>query len=917
LEGVRWIWHAEGNPRADAPAGKRFFRRRFELPGDRRVARALFLGAGDDNFVLHLNGKQMGSGSGWQTATRLDVTEALVLGPNVLAVEATNSMGPAGLLGRLRVEFEEGAPLVVDLDDKTRSVLMGPDGWQLPAFDDAAWTPVAVTASVGETPWGAVKVAPEAGPCPYLRKEFRLDRRIRRARLYATALGVYQLSLNGTPVGDQILAPGWTDYRRRVQYQTYDVTTMVRPGPNALGAILGDGWFAGSLGFDLSRNHFGPGPVRLRARLVVEYADGATELVTTDSSWRGTLRGPIRESDIYGGETYDARLDLTGWDRPGYVGDASGSAAWVPVAVLNDRTPEVNAQIDPPIRVTEELAPRAVTEPRPGVFVFDMGQNMVGWARLKANGPAGSRITMRFAEVLNPNGTVSRENLRLARATDTFILAGRGVETFEPHFTYHGFRYVEVTGFPGRPAGDTILGRVFHSSMRPAGRFESSSELVNRLYRNITWGQRANMMSVPTDCPQRDERLGWMGDAQLFARSSTWNMEMGAFYTKWMRDIVDAQSPEGAFSDVSPRVVDNADGAPAWADAGLIIPWTLYECYGDVRVLARYWGTMQKYVDMLVTANPDLLWLKRRNNDFGDWVPAGEQTNKDLIASAYLAYDLRLLSKMARILGRTEDAQRYGILADRSRDAFNARFLDPEGRYTGDTQTAYAMALGMDLVPAERRGQVGGRLAEAVRRRGSLATGFIGTKYLLPALTDTGNADLAFQLLTSTKYPSWGYMIEKGATTIWELWNSDTAGPAMNSRNHFAFGTVAEWMQRYLGGIDIGPEAPGYRRIIIRPLPGGGITRARTEYDSQYGTVATDWEATDRGLLLKVTVPMNTAATVYLPALASARVMEGGKSVWEGGRYLPGVPGIVAAEATASAVRLDIGGGSYEFRVEQ
>jgi alpha-L-rhamnosidase len=746
--------------------------------------------------------------------------------------------------------------------------------------------------------------------------------------------------LNGQRVGQQQLAPGWTDYRKRVQYQTYDVTRLLRRGPNAAGAILGDGWYAGSLGPDLKRNHFGPYPLRLRLQLYVEFQDGTSRSVVSDATWQGTT-GPIRASDLYAGETYDARLERPGWDTAmtgrdqspqrvtlGWRESVRGSQAgprrpppsdWRPVSVLTDQDPALSAQVGPPIRVTGEVATRRVTEPQPGRFVFDLGQNLVGIARLRVRGSRGTRVTMRFGEVLNPDGTVYRANLRRARATDQYTLRGGGDEVFEPHFTYHGFRYVEVTGYPGRPGPAAISGRVFHSDLPATSFFSCSSDLVNQLQQNIVWGQRGNLMSVPTDCPQRDERLGWMGDAELFARTACFNMEMAAFFTKWMRDIVDAQSPEGFFSDVSPRVVDLADGAPSWADAGIIVPWTVWQCYGDTRIIDRNFAAMARYVDLLVRANPDLLWLKRRNNDFGDWVAAGGKTSKDLIASAYLAYDLRLLAEMARATGREADAVKYGDLARKSRDAFNARFGGADGHYTSDSQTAYAMVLGMDLAPREHRAAVADRLVEAVRRADDhLSTGFIGTAFLLPALSETGHNDLAYRLLLQRTYPSWGYMIDRGATTIWELWNSDVEGPAMNSRNHFAFGTVGEWLQRSVAGIDTDPVAPGYRRVVIRPRPGPGVTAAEASYAAGPGRIASAWSRTSNGLRLTVTLPANTTATVYLPraGVAAVRVLEGGRPVWQADRFVSGVAGITAARDVGDAVAFDVDSGSYHFDLQ-
>jgi len=918
MEGTQWVWYPEGNPAQSAPKGTRYFRLTVPLPAGRQPIRATFHGSVDNNFTLFVNGKEAGQGSGWQSATPVDILSHLRTGNNVLAIAASNADeagGPAGLTGRLHLQFAAGPDALVDVDGNWKAFNRELSGWQGATFDDKAWPAAKVLGRNGMGPWGATKAGGgEPGPAPLLRKGFRLSKSVRRARAYVTALGVYQLHMNGRRVGNDVLSPGWTDYRKRVQYLTYDVTDIVRKGDNAVGAMVGDGWYAGSLGPDLARNHFGPSPPRLRFQLNVEYADGSSEVVGTDATWRGHA-GPIVEADLYAGETYDARREHPGWSAPGFR-----EADWTPVTVYTDQNPTVTAHVGPPIRPMRELPTVGVTEPKPGAFVFDLGQNMVGWARLKARGPAGTRITLRFAETLNTDGTVYRDNLRRARATDTFILSGNGEEVLEPHFTYHGFRYVEVTGYPiapGKtPSRSAITGVVFHSAMEATSRFQCSSELVNRLYRNVIWGQRANLMSVPTDCPQRDERLGWMGDAQLFARTSCWNMDMAGFYTKWMHDIVDAQSAAGGFSDIAPRVVNLADGAPAWAEAGLVVPWTLYQCYGDRRILERNFDAMCRYVDLLVSENPNLLWLKRRNNDFGDWVPAGETTNKDLIASAYLAFDLRLLSDIARAIGDGEASRKYETLAYRSRVAFNERFLGSDGKYLGDTQTAYAMAFAMDLVPQARKPQVSRRFAEAVERRQShLATGFIGTAFLLPALTEAGRPDLAYQILLATEYPSWGYMIGNGATTIWELWNSNSEGPGMNSRNHFAFGTVAEWIQRYMVGIDTSPDAPGYRQIVIRPRLGEGIKQARGEYDSHLGTIVSDWKMDGDRFHLTVTVPVNATATVYLPQFGNTRaqVREGGVPIWRNGKFVGGREGLISGAAQGDTVVLGIGSGTYTF----
>src|ERR671921_523289 len=604
---------------------------------------------------------------------------------------------------------------------------------------------------------------------PYLRREFLLDRPIRRARLYATARGVYELYINGNRVGNDVLAPGWTDYDRRIHYQTYDVTPLLADGPNALGAVLGDGWFAGFVGFDPKHRgaHYGARP-QLLAQLNVEYEDGTTESLTTEGLWRCST-GPILYSDLLMGESYDARREMPGWAEPGF--DDSG---WYGVAVEEIGDTNLVAQPDEGIRVTEELEAKTVTEPESGRYVFDLGRNMVGWVRLKVEGKAGTEVILRHAEALNPDGTIYTTNLRSARATDHYVLGSDGEEVYEPRFTFHGFRYVEVTGYPGEPPPGAVTGRVVHSATSLSGSFECSSRMVNKLQENIVWGQRGNFLSVPTDCPQRDERLGWMGDAQVFVRTACFNMDVCAFFTKWMVDVEDAQSPEGAFPDVAPllrdlSMLDLSNGAPAWGDAGIIVPWTVYRTYGDTRIVEKHYDAMSRWMEYLRESNPDLLRKERLGNNYGDWLaPKGDDTPKDLLATAYWAYDARLMAEMVGAIGRQDDARMYEELFHRIKEAFIGAYVSSDGRIKGDTQTCYTLALHMDLLPPELRGAAAEFLVEAIEREDwHLSTGFVGVGYLCPVLTEAGRTDVAYRLLNNDTYPSWGYTIRQGATTVW------------------------------------------------------------------------------------------------------------------------------------------------------
>ncbi len=689
-------------------------------------------------------------------------------------------------------------------------------------------------------------------PAPFLRREFVVEEPVRRAMLYATARGLVELHLNGARVGDAVLAPGWTDYRKRIEYAAHDVTELLADGSNVLSAILGDGWYCGFVGMDLKRAgaHYGTHP-ELLCELHLEYADGAREVVASDERWRATT-GPIRYSDLLHGEHYDARRELGDW-RAVRTRERDG------VALVPER-----AQ---PIRVTEELQPVSVTEREPGVHIVDFGQNMVGWVRLEVEGERGTTVRLRFAEILEEDGSLHVANLRTARPQETYVLSGDGREVYEPRFTFHGFRYVEVEG-PAEPPA--LVGRVVHSDTPWSGQFECSSDMVNQLWRNVTWGQRGNFLSVPTDCPQRDERLGWLADAQVFLPSAALNMDVAAFITKWGDDILDAQSPDGAYSDVAPRLGAERDGAPAWGDAGIIVPWTIYERYGDVRILERHWDAMERYVAYLVRHNPDLLWRARRNNDYGDWLSVGADTPREVLATAYMAYDALLMSRIAGVLGRPQREAHYEALYRDVVAAFNRAYVGEDGFIEGDTQTVYLLALHVDLVAEELRERVAERLVADIEANDwHLTTGFVGVGLLCPVLTEHGYADVAYRLLLNETFPSWGYSIRQGATTIWERWDGWTEEhgfqtPMMNSFNHYSLGSVAQWLYEYVAGIRVDPERPGYEHVIVAPEP-GGLEWARATYHSVRGPIRSGWRLQDGTFQLDVDIPANVTATVVLP----------------------------------------------------
>ncbi len=775
-------------------------------------------------------------------------------------------------------------------------------------------------------------------PSPFLRKSFTIDAPIRRAIVYASALGVYEMRINGQRVGDHILAPEWTDYSTKAQYQGYDVTALMREGENVIGAMLGPGWYAGQLGLGaaflgIERGYYGRLP-RFIARLHIERADGQTQIVNTDESWRQSTDGPIRASDILAGEHYDARREMPGWDTPGY-----DDTHWQPVA--SSGGPRLVAQPNEPIRITRTLTPIAVSEPQAGVFIFDMGQNMVGWARMTVRGEAGDDIRFRYGEALNPDGTLYRENLRLpdpndphrgAQQEDHYICRGTGDATFEPHFTYHGFRYVEVTGLRYTPQADDLTGCVFHSSGADVGRFECSSPLLNKIMSAAQWTQRGNLHSIPTDCPQRDERLGWAGDIQVYSQTAIFNMDMAAFFTKWLRDFREAQAEDGRFPDFAPHPFDpNArfSGNPGWGDAGVIVPWRMYLNYGDTRILEEMFEPACRYIDWSTASNPDLIW---RNHSqltplwYGDWLNAdtfvdipglpraGGEIPKAVYSTAFFAYSARLVSKMAEVLGRASEARRYDKLSRQIRRAFNRAFVSPDGTIAGDTQAGYALALHFDLLPARLRPRaVRHMLAAMAPYGGGLSTGIQSTIRLMLELTRYGYADVAYRLINRTEMPSWGYMVEHGATTIWERWDGWAEGrgfqnPGMNSFNHYAIGAVGEWMWRVIAGINPDESAPGYRHVILRPIPGGGLSWAQASYDSIRGRIALRWSLEPQGLRVVISLPPGVSATLELPAPNHAALTESGHD-------LSASNGIVRVRRDWSAASIDVEPGDYEFLV--
>ncbi|HTQ53854.1 MAG TPA: family 78 glycoside hydrolase catalytic domain [Bryobacteraceae bacterium] len=733
------------------------------------------------------------------------------------------------------------------------------------------------------------------GGANQMRREFTLPERPLRARAYVAGLGYYELRINGHKVGDHVLDPAWTTYDKRVLYTVYDVTERLRKGPNAVGVMLGNGWFKSRA---------------LRMQIHAELEDGRSIDVVTDGSWKA-IAGPIREDSIYNGEVYDARLETPGWDRPGF-----DDAHWKAAELIDGPHGVLSAQMMPPIRVTDTIVPVRMTTPRPGVYIYDLGQNISGVMELRVRGPRGTRVELRHAELLYDDGTLNVENLRSAKATDVYFLRGDGrEEVYQPRFTYHGFRYVELTGYPGAPKFDTLRAKVVHSAVRPTGGFTSSKQILNLIQKNIVWGIQDNLHSIPTDCNQRDERQGWMADAHLYSETAMLNFDMPAFYTNFLRDIHDVQAADGTITDTVPHIWGSRPADPAWGLAYPLITWYMYEYYGDRRILEEHYAGVKAWTDYLRTRSKEGIL---DYSYYGDWVPI-EKTPGSLVSTFCYYWSADLVSRMALILGKSGDAASYRNLAGTIKDAFNARFWNTAtDKYGNGTQTSQILPLFAGMVPQERRGEVFGALRDDLvyTRDTHLTTGILGTKYLFPLLTETGNSDLAYELATQTTYPSWGYMVANGATTLWELWQNKT-GPSMNSHNHPMFGSLGAWFYNALAGINPDISKPGFEHIVIAPQVVRDLKWASGSLDTIRGRVASSWTRTDTGLRLDVVIPTGSDAEVRLPELGQSPVAveESGRVIWKDGKYQSGASGITGAKAENGTIAVQIGSGDYSFEL--
>jgi alpha-L-rhamnosidase len=818
-------------------------------------------------------------------------------------------------------------------------------------------------------------------PATFLRKEFTVSKPVSRAVLYVTCQGLVEPWLNGAKVGDDYFTPGWTDYHKHIYYRTYDVTSQIKPGANAWGAILGDGWYRGNVSI-LGQNRYGT-KTRLYGQLHLIYADGSSDMIASDSSWKAAF-GPILQADIQAGETYDARLEMRDWSKAGFddsawkavdtnaggtrtrdvtakvqalidgghfdldvssmaVGDdpAFGMVKTLDVdytvdgkpntasgrdtetvrlkadpsnkivvqrasyGVPDESSPTLLAYPEAPVRRQGEIVPKEITHSHSGSYVFNMGQNFSGWARLKINAPAGTKIVMRYGELKNPDGTVYRMNLRSARATDTYICKGDMDEVWEPRFTYHGFQYVEVEGLPDQPGTDTLTGIIVHSSVPPVGDFQCSDDVINRTRSNMAWTICSNSFDVPTDCPQRDERMGWM-DWHEIARSALDEFDSSTLLTKWMLDIDDAQLGGGQFSQISPDA-HHFGWSPCWGDSVLLIPWTMYQVYGDTRLAEKYYPDMVSNLDHYREVSPQFVGP---DVGFGDWLSL-EDTPKDIISTGLFGYECKAMSKMAQALGKTDDARKYQSWFEQIQAAFQQKFVHSDGTIGSNSQGGYAYAIAYDLLTDDQQQAAGHHLADVIQGKDyHISTGMPSTHLLLPALTQSGHTDVAYRMLAQQTYPSWGYFLHMGATTIWERWDSLTEkgfnADAMNSYDHANLGTCTEWFYSTLLGINT--LEPGFQKIIIKPEPGGDVTWAKGHYDSIHGWIDCFWKKDDTSFTLDVTIPVNTSALVYVPASDPGRVSEGsGQAAKQ--------PGVSFKGMDHSDAIFEIGSGTYHFTV--
>ncbi len=714
-----------------------------------------------------------------------------------------------------------------------------------------------------------------ANPVIHYRKKFTIDQLVIRAVLHISALGIFEPYINGKRIGDDYLAPGWTDYKKHVYYYSYDITGNVKKGDNAIGCMLADGWYAGYFGWNKQRAHYGNNPF-ITAQLILDFADGKREIIATDRTWK-VSGGPLIEADIMYGEVYDARKEMPDWSKPGYNDDK-----WERLWRVQQPAVKLSAMPASPVKIIHKYKPRKITEPEKGVYVVDFGQNISGFVSITVREKSGRKITIKHGEMLNSDGTVYRENLRGDYAVDIYYCKGDKKETYQPRFTFHGFQYIEVTGLSRKPSATDLTAHFISSDTPVVGKFKCSNKMANKLFSNIYHTQRMNFVDIPTDCPQRDERLGWTGDAQAYIKTAAMITDIKKFFEKWLAELALAQHPDGDYPAVAPALLDPGSG-PAWAEAGIICPWVLYEIYGDKKILETLYDSMCRFINFKIKETGRKLLPPPEYHCYGDWLNHDAETPTDIIYMAYFAYSADLMARIAQIIGKKSDAKKYAVLFEKIKTAFNKAYVDKDYKITGDTQTCYVLAIAYNLLDGEAEKKAGEYLVQRIKERNyHLSTGFVGTKDLMNVLTKIGRTDIAYKLLLNNTYPSWVFSIKHGATSIWERWNGWTpeegfGDTGMNSFAHYAYGAVYLWIVNNIGGIR--DAAPAFKKIIIKPVPGGKITKAECEYKSVNGMISTKWKKTGNKFLLDVVIPINTYAQIYIPTGKINDIREQGKLI--------------------------------------
>jgi alpha-L-rhamnosidase len=880
------------------------YQKTIEVPAEKQLASAILVIGSEQTYELRINGIHADRGNRAWMADVEQIAPWLHAGTNTLQIHLTPSAPtltlPGGgknmIVAAIKLTFTDNGTQLITTDATWNATVLGP--YHTPGI-----------ANYDEIGFHQEHYL----PARYLRKEFDVDRIVKRAKVYVSGLGLFELHLNGKKVSDDVLSPALSQYNKRVFYKTYDVTDQLQLGSNTVGVILGNGRFwgprpqkpSGAVSF---------GYPKLLLQLEVEYEDGTTSRVISDGSWKLTTAGPLTANNEYDGEEYDATKEMDGWDRSGFP-----DRAWQIAALVAAPEGILAAQMSEPMRVMQNIRPVAITQPFPGIYVFDMGQNFVGWCRLHAQGASGHRITLRYSERLDDKGFISVDNLRAAKSTDDYICAAGPTHAWEPRFTYHGFRYVQVEGLTNPPTPELLDGRVVCDNLDDAGLWQSSNDTLNKIQANLYWGIRGNYRSIPTDCPQRDERQGWLGDRSQVQLAETYQFDVAAFYDKWLQDIVDTQHPNGQLPSVAPSYWERYPDDITWPSTLLYAASNLRRQYGDTRMIESLYPSMKKWMEYSATSlDKDGLtnWAF-----YGDWcMPSedatvihstepGRQTDKTLLGTAYFASLCGTMSQFATMLNKPDDAAKYADLQRKATEALNKKFYDSKtGLYSNGSQTSSVLPLGMGLTLPGEQPKIAQALVDRITRDGGhLQTGVLGTAFLMRALTDNNHADVAYKIAVEKSYPSWGYMIDHGATTFWELWNGNTADPAMNSGNHvMAMGDLSIWMYEDLAGIRPDEANPGFKHIIIHPMPLGDLTWLTATHRSPYGTIMSQWQRDRDRFYIHIEVPANTTTTLEIPAINESAVMESGKPA-------SSAPGVKFEHMNGDRAVFTVGSGQYSF----